>query len=324
MKRRNRELVLFNLSALDLLAMATGTFVLLAVVLMPYYRKSFDAHAQLADIRVSSESLQAEIEGFNRAQAADEAAAAETAAASAALAASASDRRAQVEELDRQARAASARADRDAAAAARIEEAYDKRIIDTLDIVFVIDTTASMRPVIDDLSLSLGGIMRVLERLVPSLRVGFVAYRDYDTGGPWVTRPFAPVPTDRAMGQAQDFIERLRTRSSSTPREAVYAGLREALSLPLRVRAKQSIILIGDAAPHRRDEGQTLELAWRYARSGAERSISALFIETPSYRRFGTGDRGFFARLAKAGGGEFNEHSGGMMEGILLSILDAR
>ena len=324
MKRRNRDLVLFNLSALDVLAMATGTFVLLAVLLMPYYRKTFDAHAQMADIRVSSESLQAEIEGFNRAQAADEAAAAETAAASAALAASASDRRAQVEELDRQARAASARADRDAEAAARLEEAYDKRIIDTLDIVFVIDTTASMRPVIEDLSVSLGGIMRVLERLVPSLRVGFVAYRDHDTGGPWVTRPFAPVFTDRAMSQAQDFVEGLKTRSSSTPREAVYAGLREALSLPLRVRAKQSIILIGDAAPHRRDEGQTLELAWRYARSGAERSISALFIETPSYRRFGTGDRGFFAQLAKAGGGEFNEHSGGMMESILLSILDAR
>jgi hypothetical protein len=324
MKRRNRDLVLFNLSALDVLAVATGTFVLLAVLLMPYYRKTFDAHAEMAEIRVSSESLQAEIEGSMRAVAADEAAAAETAAAAAALEAAASGQRANVEELDQEARAADAQADEDAKAAARFEQAYDKRIIDALDIVFVIDTTASMRPVIRDLSVSLGGIMRVLERLVPSLWVGFVAYRDHDTGGPWVTRPFAPVPTDRAMAQAQDFIEGLKTRSSNTPREAVYEGLLEAFSLPFRYGAKQSIILIGDAAPHRRDESRTLDIARRYARGGPERTVSALFIETPSYRRFGTGDRGFFAQLARHGGGEFNEHSGGMMESILLSILDAR
>ncbi len=39
MRRRSRETSIFNMSALDLLAMATGTFVLIVVILLPYYRK---------------------------------------------------------------------------------------------------------------------------------------------------------------------------------------------------------------------------------------------------------------------------------------------
>ena len=45
MKRPNRSISIFSMSALDVLAMATGVFVLLLVMLMPYYRKTFDANA---------------------------------------------------------------------------------------------------------------------------------------------------------------------------------------------------------------------------------------------------------------------------------------
>ena len=190
----------------------------------------------------------------------------------------------------------------------------------------VVDTTASMRPVIRDLSLSMSGIVRVLQRLVPSLRVAVVAYRDYDTGAGWSVRSLPPTSTSRSMAEVQAFVDWLRRaiRSSRTPREVVYAGLREALSLPLRPGAKQSIIVIGDAAPHRNEERRTLDLARRYVRSGSERSVSALFVDTPAYRLYGTGDRNFFAALARTGGGEFNAHSGGMIEGVLLSVLDTR
>lgn len=172
----------------------------------------------------------------------------------------------------------------------------------------------------------MSGIVRVLQRLVPSLRVAVVAYRDYDTGAGWTVRSLPPTPTSSSMAEVQAFVDWLRRaiRSSRTPREAVYSGLREALSLPLRPGAKQSIIVIGDAAPHRNEESRTLDLARRYVRGGRERSVSALFIDTPAYRLYGTGDRDFFAALARYGGGEFNEHSGGMMEGVLLSVLETR
>ncbi len=326
MNRRNRDLVLFNLSALDVLATATGVFVLLAVLLMPYFRKTLEAHAEIADVRAAVTELQAEVEGLRRAAAEEEAAAAEISAEAEATEAAAARRRAASKELDQEAERARSRADQDEKLVASLEQDFDKRIIEALDLVFVIDTTASMRPVIRDLSLSMSGIVRVLQRLVPSLRVAVVAYRDYDTGGGWSVRSLPPTPTGSAMADVQYFVDGLRRaiRSSRTPREAVYAGLREALSLPLRPGAKQSIIVIGDAAPHRNEERRTLDLARRYVRSGSERNVSALFVDTPAYRLYGTGDRDFFATLARTGGGEFNEHSGGMIEGVLLSVLDTR
>jgi hypothetical protein len=320
------DLVLFNLSALDVLATATGVFVLLAVLLMPYFRKTLEAHAEIADVRASVAELEAEVEGLRRAAAEEEAAAVEISAEAEATEAAAARRSATTKELDQEAARARSRADQDEKLVASLEQDYDKRIIEALDLVFVIDTTASMRPVIRDLSLSMSGIVRVLQRLVPSLRVAVVAYRDYDTGGGWSVRSLPPTPTGSAMADVQYFVDGLRRaiRSSRTPREAVYAGLREALSLPLRPGAKQSIIVIGDAAPHRNEERRTLDLARRYVRSGSERNVSALFVDTPAYRLYGTGDRDFFATLARTGGGEFNEHSGGMIEGVLLSVLDTR
>jgi hypothetical protein len=317
---------LFNLSALDVLATATGVFVLLAVLLMPYFRKTLEAHAEIADVRASVAELEAEVEGLRRAAAEEEAAAVEISAEAEATEAAAARRSATTKELDQEAARARSRADQDEKLVASLEQDYDKRIIEALDLVFVIDTTASMRPVIRDLSLSMSGIVRVLQRLVPSLRVAVVAYRDYDTGGGWSVRSLPPTPTGSAMADVQYFVDGLRRaiRSSRTPREAVYAGLREALSLPLRPGAKQSIIVIGDAAPHRNEERRTLDLARRYVRSGSERNVSALFVDTPAYRLYGTGDRDFFATLARTGGGEFNEHSGGMIEGVLLSVLDTR
>ena len=57
MKRPSRELSIFSLSALDVLAMATGTFVLLMVILMPYYRMSFDANAAIESNAFSALAL---------------------------------------------------------------------------------------------------------------------------------------------------------------------------------------------------------------------------------------------------------------------------
>ena len=51
------------------------------------------------------------------------------------------------------------------------------------------------------------------------------------------------------------------------------------------------------------------------------RNVSALFIRTPSSVRFGRGDRKFFKAMADAGKGNFNDHSGQMIESILLSVL---
>ena len=169
----------------------------------------------------------------------------------------------------------------------------------------------------------MSGIIRVLERLVPSLRVAVVAYRDHDLRGQ-LLRVLEPTATAGGAARVQGFVEGLRASrvGGNTPQEALYDGLQRALAMPLRAGAKQTVIVIGDAAAHSRHQAATLSLAGRYAAGGRKRSISTLFVTTESFLRFGSGDRGFFARLAEAGGGEFNDHRGALTESVLLSVLD--
>ena len=47
MRRRDRTISILTLSALDVLAMATGVFVLLLVMWVPYYRRTLDANAEI-------------------------------------------------------------------------------------------------------------------------------------------------------------------------------------------------------------------------------------------------------------------------------------
>lgn len=323
MKRRQRGLAIFNLSALDVLAMATGTFVLIVVILMPFYRKSFDAHAEIEDVRVASAELEAQVESIRNAAAADQRAASSARAeaseiteqASSALAAAAS-RRDETEAL-------SDRAGEAERLVASLESQAEQRVIEELDLVFVVDTTASMANVLRDMALSMAGIVRVLERLVPSLRVGFVAYRDHDFRD-WVVRSLPLTPTDSGLAVILDFAHGLRPppRGGRTTREAVRAGLEEAVRFRFRPEAKQIIIIVGDAAPHRREEGATLAIARQFVAANPRRSVSPLFVTTKSYLLFGTGDREFFAALARAGAGEFTDHKGQMMESVLLSVLE--
>jgi uncharacterized protein YigA (DUF484 family) len=68
MNRRNRELVIFSMSALDLFASALGAFILVTIVLLPYYLKHDDVvrdnnrmRSQIAELQSAVASAQAEI-----------------------------------------------------------------------------------------------------------------------------------------------------------------------------------------------------------------------------------------------------------------------
>jgi hypothetical protein len=51
-----------------------------------------------------------------------------------------------------------------------------------LDVAIVVDATGSMQNIIDDLKRRLTDVTRTMQRLVPTARIGAVAYRDRDTG----------------------------------------------------------------------------------------------------------------------------------------------
>jgi Mg-chelatase subunit ChlD len=322
MKRPSRTLSIFTLSALDVLAMATGTFVLIVVLLMPYYRKSFDAQAEIEEVRVESATVSAEAEALQQVADRDRAAAAQAQAEAEKLQSAAAELQAAAAAQQDQTRAAEAET---AARQRRIEDLRklaEQRVVEELDLVFVVDTTRSMKPVLDELAISMKSIVRILERLVPSVRIGFVAYRDRDAG----VKPLIVLPlteTDTGLERLLRFVSRIKIspRGSATVEEDMYLGLTRALSMRLRPDAKQSVIVIGDAAAHPWEASKTLNRAKRFARRAERNSLSALYVSTPSSRRFGDTGRGFFIDLAAAGGVEFSEHSGRMIESVLLSVL---
>ena len=87
MRRRNREINIFNLSMLDVIAGAMAAFLIIMIVLMPYYRKEhIDYQAIIADLQGQLAQAQQQAQtAAARASAAEAAArAAESAAAGAA------------------------------------------------------------------------------------------------------------------------------------------------------------------------------------------------------------------------------------------------
>lgn len=320
MLRRRRDLQLFSMSALDVLAMSTGVFVLLLVMMMPYWRKTHEAQATLRGLAAATSAAQAEATSLAAAAAREQAQAEATAAEAKRIAAAAAAT---------EARAAAALASARAPALPRPiapQQAPAPPVgtptTEQMDLVFVVDTTASMTPAIGQLRTSMRGIVRVLERLVPSLRVGIVAYTDRDTGRqPLTILPLTP--TDRFLPRIIAFLQQMQasTVGSQTIQEDVYLGLQAAASMPLRPGARQVVVLMGDAAAHDAEQAAALQFVRSFVGRAANRSVSALFVTTPGALANGMIDRPFFQEVARAGGGTFTGHSGSMMESVLLSVI---
>ncbi len=64
MLRRNREINIFSMSALDLFVLALGAFMLIALIAVPYYLKTQDSF--MAQVRQAQEQLEQCREDLNR------------------------------------------------------------------------------------------------------------------------------------------------------------------------------------------------------------------------------------------------------------------
>lgn len=315
MKRRARGLSIFTLSALDVLAMSTGVFVLLVVMLMPYYRKVQDAEAAIEAVRIAESATVAEVERVRR----DARALGGQAEAMEAQVARLAGAAARIEADNAAARqAALARSNQEVQGGGNV----DTPVIDRLDLVFVIDTTASMGPVLREVAATLGSVVRILESLVPSVRIAIAAYRDRDTGlAPLRVLPFRPAREN--LARIEGFLRDLAASPVGSPTidEDVDLGLQAAIELDFRSGARQAVILVGDAAAHVGERRLAIERVRSFVRRDERRTVSTLFTPTPSSTRRGNLARAFFRDVATAGNGDFNDHAGSMIESVLLSVL---
>lgn len=309
MKRVDRSIVLLTMSALDTLATAIGVFVLLVALLMPYYQNSFDLEATITQLRVAHERSSAELENVK------EQIAEESAKADAALM--------QAQQVSAQAAAIEAKVQRQPEPSPRLADGTKARVVDALDLVFVIDTTASMGPVIGEVAMSLTSVVRVLERMVPSIRIGVSAYNDRDTGQiPVVVLPLTSA--NEHLDRVLAFLEQLSssTVGSRTIEEDVGLGLEAAMLMNLRPDVRQTFVLIGDASVHLELVQETLYQVRNFVAGHKQRTISALYVPTPSSIEHGEDiPITFFRAVAEAGKGNYTDHTGRMMESVLLSVL---
>ncbi|GMQ91573.1 MAG: hypothetical protein BMS9Abin11_0882 [Gammaproteobacteria bacterium] len=265
MKKRNRDINIFNMSALDLFATATGVFLVIALVLMPYYLKTNKSilgelrktRIKLANCKKGRQSCQAKLA---------------------------------------------------------------KVAVRDFDIVFVMDTTGSMSKQIYSLRENLNGIVRVLGKLAPKLRVGFVAYRDH--GEPYVTQKF-PITrmNKRGYQSLKGFLSNLQAKGGGDHPEAVQEGLRKAIQMRWRAKVRRIIIVIGDAQAHPADFSDINSMVTAFSnRSRRNHMVSAIFTARRGTRYFRS-DKPFFELLARNGKGAYVEEPSRMLESILISVL---
>ena len=309
MKRVDRSVVILTMSALDTLATAIGVFVLLVALLMPYYQNSFDLEETITQLRVAHEQNAAQLDDVK------ERIAEESAKAAAALT--------EAQQISAQAAAIEDAIQRQPKPSPKPADDTKGRVVDALDLIFVIDSTASMTPVIGDLASSLASVVRVLERMVPSIRIGVAAYNDRDTGQvPVAVLP--PTSANEHLDRVVDFLARLQasTIGSRTIEEDVHLGLEAATLMQLRPEVRQSFVLIGDASVHLPLVDETVYRVRNFVAGHKNRTVSALYISTPSSRSHNENiPMTFFRAVADAGRGTYTDHTGSMMESVLLSVL---
>ncbi len=319
--RPRQSLEVLSISSLDLFASALGAFILIAILLFPYYLRQPSIQQDLAG---AQRELSAAGSSASTARQSAQEAAEERAQAEAELA-RAREALAQAEALAAAAANTRAEAERGADAAKDELGALGKKVaslsVVDLDLVFVMDTTGSMKNELRDIQANLRGIIKVLHRIVPTLRVGFVAFKDKPAKQIIRTFPIAPMTGDN-LRRMLLFVRELKARGGGDVPEPVDQALREAVAMTWRSKARGKIVVIGDEPAHGPNWKTSFELARAFRDELPEdalpRGVSTIF----SGRR--PRARDYFERLARAGGGEFAAHRGQMIESILLSVLQPR
>lgn len=306
-----------SVSALDLFASALGVFILIAILMFPYYLRQPSIRAELAgaeaELSAAGDSTEAILEEIAALR--DERRRAETEQAEA------------LEDLERL-RVAEQRASEELSQAETtlgkqkkemrsLGERMAKLAILDLDLVFVMDTTGSMRDELEDIQANLLGIIRILYRLAPTLQVGFVAFKD--RGEDYVVRSYRLRDMTRDhLRSIVSFVNDLEASGGGDRPEPVDQALEKAVAMNWRDEAHGKIIVISDAAAHRRNWERTMEMADTFRRvpnTALPRNVSTIFTGSDQTARR------FMRQLAEAGGGDYSNHKGQMIESVLLAVI---
>ena len=172
-----------------------------------------------------------------------------------------------------------------------------------LDVVFIFDATSSMAEFLRQVKVKIANLVMSFKTLVPTTRIGLVAYRD--RGDNFVTKAY---PLTHKTQQLQQFLQGIDPVGGGDLEEAMDEGVRVAISeFNWEKNSKKIILIIGDAPPHPQNMQKTIELIEKF-RTQKGGMVATLDTSIQNYQPSGPeASRSVlpeFRQLAEAGGGE--------------------
>ncbi len=160
-----------------------------------------------------------------------------------------------------------------------------------LDLIFVIDTTGSMRDDIDAVRADAINIINQVAAGGTDWRIAIVTYRDhpiapYGDPGDYVSNVDLPFSADQ--GEIVNRLNAIQVGGGGDTNEAVFAGLLRAIGQDWRPGSRKIIILMGDAPPHSPDprEGYTRSMVLEAALAVDPANIYPIVIVDNNETRF--------------------------------------
>jgi len=213
---------------------------------------------------------------------------------------------------------------------------YGKQVrVESLEIVFVVDTTGSMGDQVADLRDNLDHIVVALHRLCSSLQVGAVAYKDDSSHSEYRTLAFPMRAIHREEIDGGRSFEALRgffaglsaDGGDNIPYEDMDVAMDEAMAMGWSAAAVgggvQIIVVVADVGPPPDRQAALLASVSRWVAEGRDRRLIAIFTHPNPEReaRFYP----YFESLAEAAGSRGIAHrNSGRLLGSILDIVIMR
>ncbi|MEE8371329.1 MAG: vWA domain-containing protein [Sphingomonadales bacterium] len=291
MKRRSREINIFSISALDLFASALGAFLLITVVLLPYFPNTGDSPIKISAVLKKLQESKAESEKQKKEQASLRGGIKSKEEENAKL-------KAQIEQI--------------------IKDAKKIRF-PHIDLVVALDTTGSMGQEIAGLKVELSQLAEILTALAPSFGMRVISFKDRTDRPVIQSVPLLLIEQNSAaLRDLQAFVNGLRAGSNpgnAENEEAIGRALATAVNSSWRPRSELRVIVImSDHAAYREEIQSTLAMARRFAATDGQK-VSTVMVR-------GAADAAaYMPKLAEAGNGTFVRGGGSITATIIEALL---
>jgi hypothetical protein len=191
-----------------------------------------------------------------------------------------------------------------------------------LELVVVMDATASMRPMIHEAAAGVESLILYLNDVSLEMRLAMVAYRDHDNPPVWEGHRLTS-----DVDSVRNFLYGLEITGGADYPEAVLEGLSACAELEYARHAERQIVLVGDAPPHEDDLYQVSELLQSFRNRGIVTHTVHVPMEYPAgylrqlnppaqsrarvwLQEYNGRTQATFAEIARLGGGHHVELTG--------------